>query len=66
MNAQPDPDEVLTPNEVAQLFAVDSKTVRTWAEQGKLDSFRTLGGHRRYNAAQVRALLRKQRGGDDR
>ena len=53
----PDADELLTPAEVAALFRVDPKTVTRWAKAGKLTSIRTLGGHRRYRAAEVRALL---------
>lgn len=48
---------LLTPGEVAQLFSVDPKTVSRWASHGKLEAFRTLGGHRRYRAAEVAALL---------
>ncbi|GAB78996.1 BldC family transcriptional regulator [Austwickia chelonae] len=49
--------ELLTPAEVAALFRVDPKTVTRWAVSGKLTSLRTLGGHRRYRAAEVYALL---------
>ena len=48
---------LLTPAEVAALFRVDPKTVTRWAKQGRLASIRTLGGHRRYHEAEVRALL---------
>lgn len=50
-------DELLTPAEVASLFRVDPKTVTRWAVAGKLTSLRTLGGHRRYRAAEVYSLL---------
>lgn len=49
--------DLLTPSEVAALFRVHPKTVTRWAVAGKLTSFRTLGGHRRYRAAEVYALL---------
>ncbi len=39
------------------MFRVDPKTVTRWAKAGKLTSIRTLGGHRRYQEAEVRALL---------
>ena len=52
-----DADELLTPSEVAALFRVDPKTVTRWAKAGKLTSIRTLGGHRRYRASEVRSLL---------
>jgi excisionase family DNA binding protein len=53
-------EELLTPSEVAKLFRVDPKTVTRWAKSGKLSSIRTLGGHRRYRASEVRALLEGQ------
>ena len=50
-------DHLLTPSEVAALFRVDPKTVTRWAKAGKLTCIRTLGGHRRYKASEVQALL---------
>jgi excisionase family DNA binding protein len=52
-----EPEPLLTPAEVAAMFRVDPKTVTRWAKAGKLTSIRTLGGHRRYRASEVRALL---------
>lgn len=48
---------LLTPAEVAAAFRVDPKTVTRWAKSGKLRSIRTLGGHRRYLEAEVRAII---------
>jgi excisionase family DNA binding protein len=56
MKAQQE-DALLTPAEVAALFRVDPKTVTRWAKAGKLSSIRTLGGHRRYRADEVRRFL---------
>jgi excisionase family DNA binding protein len=53
----PPPPQLLTPGEVAMLFRVDPKTVTRWAKAGKLSCVRTLGGHRRYRAEEVRVLL---------
>ena len=50
-------EQLLTPREVAALFRVDPKTVTRWAQEGKLSALRTLGGHRRYRADEVYALL---------
>ena len=50
-------EELLTPSEVAAIFRVDPKTVARWADMGLVSSIRTLGGHRRYSAAEVRELL---------
>lgn len=49
--------ELMKPHEVAELFKVDPKTVTRWAKEGKLDSVRTLGGHRRFRREQIVRLL---------
>jgi excisionase family DNA binding protein len=48
---------LMTPAEVAAAFHVDPKTVTRWANAGKLRVIRTLGGHRRYAAAEVAELV---------
>jgi excisionase family DNA binding protein len=53
----PSRGELLTPGEVARIFRVDPKTVTRWANAGRIESIRTLGGHRRYLAATVRRLV---------
>ena len=50
---------LLTPSEVAALFRVDPKTVTRWSQEGRLSAVRTLGGHRRFVADEVYALLAK-------
>lgn len=52
-----EPEALLTPSEVATMFRVDPKTVTRWAKAGKLTAIRTLGGHRRFREAEVRALM---------
>jgi len=60
-------EELMTPGEVARLFAVDPKTVSRWANSGKITTVKTLGGHRRFRAAEIRAMLSasQQQGIDD-
>jgi excisionase family DNA binding protein len=61
--AAPDLPRYLHPAEVADLLHVTPKTVSRWAKDGKLPFLRTLGGHRRYPAAEIRQLaegLREQ------
>ena len=58
MTTEPSGERLLTPSEVAKMFRVDPKTVTRWAKAGKLSSIRTLGGHRRYRASEVEALLK--------
>ena len=53
-----DEDPLLTPSEVARLFRVDPKTVTRWANEGRLSSIKTPGGHRRYRRSDVNALLK--------
>ncbi|TWS20948.1 BldC family transcriptional regulator [Tsukamurella asaccharolytica] len=47
----------MTPGQVASLFNVNPKTVTRWAGAGLLGSVRTPGGHRRFRASEVFALL---------
>ncbi len=49
--------DLMTPAEVAGMFRVTVKTVAKWAAAGKLTECRTLGGHRRFDRAEVEALL---------
>jgi len=51
------PEELMTPAEVGETFRVDARTVTRWAKAGKLTAVWTAGGHRRYRASEVRALL---------
>ncbi|MGH9057503.1 MAG: BldC family transcriptional regulator [Acidimicrobiales bacterium] len=51
------PDALLTPAEVAALFRVNPKTVTRWARAGKITAIRTLGGHRRFRASEIRRWL---------
>jgi excisionase family DNA binding protein len=54
--AAPDVPRYLRTTEVADILHVSPKTVSRWAKEGKLPFLRTLGGHRRYPAAEIRQL----------
>jgi excisionase family DNA binding protein len=56
-------EPTLTPAQVADIFRVDVKTVTRWAQAGRLTSFRTLGGHRRFRRAEVLELKRRRDAG---
>ena len=48
---------LVTTGEVAKMFSVDPKTVGRWSKIGKFTDYRTPGGHRRYDMAEVLAFL---------
>ena len=58
------PDALLTPAEVAALFRVNPKTVTRWARAGKITAIRTLGGHRRFRASEIRRCLEQLENSD--
>lgn len=47
----------LTASEAAVLIGVSVATIRGWADQGRLPSHRTVGGHRRFELEQLREWL---------
>ena len=49
--------EYLKTAEVADILHVSPKTVTRWAKDGKLPHSRTLGGHRRFRASEIRRFL---------
>ncbi len=52
---------LLTLSEVAKRWNVNPKTVQRWARNGRINSIRTLGGHRRFRLADVLAVLEDRR-----
>ena len=50
-------DQMLGPKEVAAMFGVNPKTITRWAKAGKIQAIRTLGGHRRDRASEVKNRL---------
>ena len=58
-SAGQDHEELLTPSEVAAMFRVNPKTVTRWARSGKISAIRTLGGHRRFRASEIRKFLQQ-------
>ena len=47
----------LTASEAAAIIGVSVATVRGWADQGRLPSHRTVGGHRRFDMDELRDWL---------
>jgi len=55
--AKMDDAALLTPAEVAEIMRVDPKTVTRWAAADRIESIKTLGGHRRYKAGTLKKLV---------
>lgn len=53
-------DDLLRPNEVAELFGVRTPTIARWAREGRLTAMLTPGGHRRYRRDAIRGLLTQE------
>ncbi len=52
---------LLGPRDVGALLSVDGKTVTRWAQDGRIATVTTPGGHRRVPAEVVRGLLKGER-----
>lgn len=50
-------NELMTPAEVAEILRVDGKTVTRWAERGLIRSIKTPGGHNRFFADDIQAIV---------
>lgn len=51
--------QLLRTSDVASLFQVSERTVSEWAKRGQIPCVRTPGGHRRYPADEIKALLER-------
>lgn len=51
-----EPKELLSLQDAASIIGVSASTMRRWADDGRVESVRTAGGHRRFPARAVRAL----------
>ena len=49
-------EEFLRPAEAAKLLHVSPQTISRWAKEGRIGYVVTLGGHRRFRAAEVLRL----------
>ena len=65
MDASSEHEALLTPSEVAAMFRVNPKTVTRWARAGKISAIRTLGGHRRFRASEIRRFLEQVEEGSE-
>jgi len=50
------PEKLIGISETAELLGTNTRTLRRWDAEGKLEAVRTLGGHRRYRLSDIEAL----------
>lgn len=50
----------LSLGEAASVLGVDEATLRHWADTGRVKTFRTPGGHRRFQEEDLRALIQQE------
>jgi excisionase family DNA binding protein len=55
-NRKAEPRKLLTGSEVAERFGVHPKTISRWHESGKVNAFRTLGGHKRFYEDEIEQI----------
>ena len=58
----PVPNDSYSTAEVARRLNVSVPTIQRWVDSGHLRAWKTMGGHRRIDAASVEALLKSQSG----
>ena len=51
----------LTLGEASQLLGVHATTLREWVDTGRISSFRTPGGHRRFDVRDVQSFLQERK-----
>jgi excisionase family DNA binding protein len=56
-----DVDPPLSLGPASRLLGVDPDTLRRWADEGRIESFTTAGGHRRFERATLERILQARR-----
>ncbi len=58
-------DKIFSISEAAEYLGVFALTLRNWDKKGKIKTFRTPGGHRRFRKSDLDALLGIDKGKED-
>ncbi|MEV0994637.1 helix-turn-helix domain-containing protein [Nonomuraea sp. NPDC050202] len=61
MNVVPQPHDVVTPTQAAELFGVPASTVRSWIRRHQLEPLGRIGRYNRYDYRELAAIERDMR-----
>ncbi|MFC2003096.1 helix-turn-helix domain-containing protein [Chloroflexota bacterium] len=53
-------EPLISIGEASQMLGVSEAALRQWSDEGKIKSFITLGGHRRYSKAELKKFMGSQ------
>jgi excisionase family DNA binding protein len=56
------PEPTMRTAEVARALGVSPRAIRIWADAGKIQCYRTFGGHRLFPMSEVRRVIDELRG----
>ena len=54
--AEQSPDDLMGITEAARVLGITADTLRDWSRQGRITTYRTHGGHRRFRVGDLVAL----------
>lgn len=52
-------ETLYTTDDLARMFQVGKTTIKRWADEGKLQCFKTPGGHRKFKPSSVHAFIKE-------
>ena len=61
-NSVAHPEPTMRTAEVARALGVSPRAIRIWADAGKIQCYRTFGGHRLFPLSEVRRVIDELRG----
>jgi len=50
-------EQLFTTEDLSNMLQVSKSTIKRWAEDGKLQCFRTPGGHRKFNQKNIQEFI---------
>jgi excisionase family DNA binding protein len=58
-------NDYITPEKASQLLKVTTRTLQLWSNDGKINSFRTKGHHRRFLLSDIQSIISARRGNEE-